>query len=137
MTRGWTARRRLNVAAWALVALAVAFRLTFAPGYMLSATPERVAMVICTGEGAVSRLVDIGGHGGGGGGQLPADNENPGQKSPCAFAMAGPALAPPATITPVRVSAYLAAPVLAGMSVAPGLGLAAPPPPATGPPSLI
>lgn len=133
MTRGWTRRGRLNVAAWALVALAVALRLSFAPGYMISASPERVEMVICTGDGAVSRVVDLDSRGA----PLPADSDHPGHKSPCAFAMAGTAITPSAAIVPNRLDSVTQAPNLPWVAVAPGLGLAAPPPPATGPPSLI
>jgi len=125
---------RWGAGVWALVALAVALRLTVLPGYMIQATPHAVTVVLCTANGAVSQTVD-----GEGMASSPDDqkDERSGKSPVCAFSMAGAALAAP----DVRIVA--AAPPLAGptlspptTSTAPGRGLAAPPPPSTGPPFI-
>lgn len=117
-----------------MVALAVALRLTVLPGYMVSAPSGALTVVVCTADGAVSRPVDFaagpaspgndrGGHAGG--------------TSDCPFALAGVALAAPdpqVEIGAPPTSPPLPMALLVGL---PGQGLAAPPPPATGPPFSI
>lgn len=66
-----------------------------------------------------------------------APTNGQGGDHPCAFAGVGIADAPPllpAVVAPVRADA--AASGLAAAAITPGRGLAAPPPPATGPPAL-
>lgn len=55
---------------------------------------------------------------------------------PCVFAGIGVASAPPAVALPVPVRAAAEAAPAARAETIPGRGLAAPPPPATGPPAL-
>lgn len=125
---------RWSPGVWAMVALAVALRLTVLPGYMIQATPGAVTVVVCTANGAVSQTV-----GGEGMASSPDDQQDErSDKSPvCAFSMAGAALAAP----DVRIAAAVppvAGPTLPALtsSTAPGRGLAAPPPPSTGPPFI-
>jgi hypothetical protein len=66
----------------------------------------------------------------------------PGKSQPgdhaCAFSGLGIADAPPPVIALVApIASHDAAPALGSIQIAPGRGLAAPPPPATGPPSLV
>lgn len=118
-----------------MVALAVALRLTVLPGYMIaSPSGGSTAVVMCTADGAVSRTVVPVGHP-----STPDDHrdEHPGKTSVCPFAAAGVALSAPdlrvdVIAPPPAPSLPLA--ILVGL---PGQGLAAPPPPATGPPFSI
>jgi hypothetical protein len=67
--------------------------------------------------------------------KAPANGQ--GDDRPCAFAGVGIADAPPllpAIVAPIRT--YTAASTLLAATTVPGRGLAAPPPPATGPPAL-
>ncbi|MDP2260449.1 MAG: hypothetical protein Q8J89_12125 [Caulobacter sp.] len=126
---------RWGAGVWAMVALAVALRLTVLPGYMIQAAPGALTVVICTANGAVSQAVDVPGTS-----SAPHEQQDEGDgKAPvCAFAMAGATLAAPegqiATAAPPSTAAPLLPPAGAA---APGRGLAAPPPPATGPPFSV
>ncbi|MCF8504791.1 MAG: hypothetical protein K9G59_07740 [Caulobacter sp.] len=83
--------RRFGAGAWALVALAVVLRLSFAPGYMIEARTDRVAVVMCTSQGAVTSLVDSEAPGQ----PSPGDHDQQAHKSPCAFSLTGASLAAP------------------------------------------
>ena len=133
MIRGRPARRRFGAGAWALVALAVVMRLSFAPGYMIEARPDRVAVVMCTAEGVVTSLVD----GRTPGPPTPGDDDPQAHKSPCAFSTVGASDAGPdhsGSVALVSVSS-----LRHGPAPAPRVEPAFPggPPPSTGPPSLI
>ncbi len=113
---------------WLVLAmLAVCLRILAPAGYMT--TPDQpFALVICTGEGALKVKSD----------PSHQDHNAPQGHAPCAFAGLGVATAPPepsavlAHVPFVRATAPAARPA----SMRPGQGLAAPPPPATGPPAL-
>ncbi len=67
-----------------------------------------------------------------------ADKDMPGKDSPCAFAATGlPPLPALAAVVAERIAAVLLLPPLPTFAVAIGRGLAAPPPPATGPPATF
>lgn len=124
-----------------LAALALIVRLLLPAGFMLS--PDRASLPtleICTGQGAMMVSIDAEGrvheiddqgHTG--------DGSKPDQPShPCTFATAGAAVVAPLLIAvivpmpPVRMAA-----TLLPSTQRPGLGLAAPPPPTTGPPARL
>lgn len=113
----------------ALVAMLALILQVFVPaGFMVSATPGGPAIVICTGHGPL--LLDTGDHG--------QPTKAPASKSGvCAFAGHGGApLAPaPLALTGVRFEAFVPT-FIARAHVFPGRGLAAPPPPAIGPPII-
>lgn len=119
--------------AWLMAALlAVALRVLVPQGYMADHRNDLpFALVICTAQGAVaqdaSRFPQP---------EAPAhDSRKP---APCAFAGLG--AAPPLTCAaPPQPAGFMviAAPRLSPVAARPGQGLAAPPPPATGPPLLI
>ncbi len=121
---------------WALLALvAISVRALVPAGYMLapSAHADGVVVTICTAQGAVDVVLDPAGAGH----KQKNDTQQRNADAPCVFAGAAPLAAPDAAIA-------LAAPAVASASVeyvfaqlAPGRGLAAPPPPSTGPPTLI
>lgn len=124
--------------------MAMAMRVVIPGGYMVAA-PEAnrglPQMVICTGQGAMAVAVDAEGH-------LVKTSLKPASKPshqdkdrpdhPCAFSGSAAAAQtanfalPP---EPVRFSQY--APLPLASAQRPGLGLAAPPPWTTGPPSIL
>jgi hypothetical protein len=118
----------------AFVVLALAARMLVPSGWMPSFADGRTTITLCTGAGMVEAWVDEDG---------AIHKEKPTGSSthdqPCAFAGLGavadtpnvPALAQPAIL------AVAASRPFDATNVAVGLGLAAPPPPAIGPPTLI
>ncbi|MBV8682405.1 MAG: hypothetical protein JO111_06000 [Caulobacteraceae bacterium] len=110
--------------------VALAYTVIVPPGFMPARSPDGagLAVVICTGHGPMQ----IG---------VAGDRQAPAQKSkagaPCPFsATAAPPL--PAPIALAHASATFAmAPSTTVDDQSPGRGLAAPPPPAIGPPSLV
>ncbi len=111
-----------------LTALALAVRVVVPSGFMLSSTQGGglPTMVICTGDGIL---------------KLPMPGEHapakPDSSDHCAFASATQALATPDTSTVATDPiAFAAIDQPSGSAMRPGLGLAAPPPPKTGPPLL-
>lgn len=138
MTKGWLQDRR-QAAGLMLAALALFVRLLFPTGFMLS--PDRTALptiVICTGQGAMTVTLDANGHkveAGQGG----SDHKSDGKTShPCTFAAATVSAVAPvlvAVLIPQQLARVAGAPRLTTQR--PGLGLAAPPPPTTGPPARI
>ena len=100
------------------------------PGIMVARQGGRAEIVLCTGHGPVRSLDDLAGH--------PAKAPKSRPDAPCAYAVHGAVTAPP-------VIAQIAAPILppspppagARLDLAPGRGLAAPPPPSQGPPTEI
>lgn len=133
MIRGRPAKRRFGAGAWALVALAVVLRLSFAPGYMIEVRTDRVAVVMCTGQGPVTNLVDSEASG------QPAPDDKDGQAhtSPCAFSMAGASFAGPdhrGSVAPDSVSTLRRGP-LPAPRFEPAFSVGSPP--STGPPTRI
>jgi hypothetical protein len=121
---------RSHAPAFAVVAFfALLLRVLLPQGMMLSHDASGVVMTLCSGvSDAQSQIVVDLRHG-----KKPAGDH----QQPCDFAVAsaaavhsvGPAVAPPFAIPLLIVSAPLA-------GVAIGRGLAAPPPPSTGPPAV-
>lgn len=118
----------------AFVLLALAVRMVVPAGWMPSFTGGKASIMLCTGAGMVEAWVDADGK---------IHKQSPVKKGandqPCAFAgLIGAADAPQFThvvVTPLF--APQSSPHLDVTGVAIGLGLAAPPPPAIGPPTLI
>jgi hypothetical protein len=114
----------------ALAFLALAFAVVVPPGFMPAshADGRGFAIVICTGHGPLQL-------------DRSSDHKAPPGKSKasaaCPFAAnVTPPLAPAFAVA-VRPAVFGVVTSAAASHRAPGLGLAAPPPPATGPPSLI
>ncbi len=125
--------------------LAIAIKIAIPVGYMVA--PQALAagltpIVLCTAEGNVTAFMDGDGqilahgeealandHQG-----LPSDHDG----SKCAFAGQGvPLAAPQAASMAVQFEAVVSPTAIQPSFVAPGLGLAAPPPPKTGPPIQV
>lgn len=119
-----------------LLLCVLAMRVTVPQGYMWSAEGKGwPAVVLCSGHGAAPVAMQMQMHGGdahhGQHDHKPADH-------PCGFAAAGAAVdlaaLPQPPVVPTARTATVATFHRASR---PGLGLAAPPPPQTGPPSPI
>jgi hypothetical protein len=117
----------------ALLALALAVRVLVPAGWM-PAQGQGMAITICSGAGAESVWIDADGK---------IHKHDPSQGSmadhPCAFAgmgapMLGGDVPPPPLLLPVPRDAIAS---LAQTPATIGQGLAAPPPPATGPPATV
>lgn len=125
--KGWSA----NVAL-ALIMFALALRILVPSGFM-PAQGQGLAITLCTGTGAVSAWVDSDGtvHKGKAADAAP--------EHPCTFSGFGAVFDLPdhgaASVQPLRL---VEAPLfVARTAVAIGRGLAAPPPPSTGPPASL
>jgi hypothetical protein len=118
----------VRVGGLTLVALALALRLAVPSGFMVAGDGAGAAtLIICTGHGPAQWP---------GRAPRPDDRSKPADH-PCAFA--GHATPTPPTplalIAPSPLAAYAAPPSARLADQRPGLGLAAPPPPAVGPPA--
>ncbi len=128
---------RMHAAGLVLAAMALLLRLAFPTGFMLSPSrAELPTIVICTGQGAMT--VTLGDNG------KPAQageshKSDAGKTShPCTFAAATVAALAPALVailTPQPLAQVVVAPLW--VTQRPGLGLAAPPPLPTGPPTSL
>lgn len=134
MFRRATAPAGWRAMAMALASLAIALRVLLPTGFMLQATgSELPGLVICTGQGAMTLAAD---------GTLQPEGPDKGQADkdthPCAFSATAMGFTAPLALGVALVLA-LSSPVTAPrlMTQRPGLGLAAPPPPTTGPPIQI
>ncbi len=126
-------RAWLRRAPFAAALLALALQLMFPAGFM-AGTPEGghggIPIVICTAQGNVIADWDsLSGH---------KEKAPPKGMAACAFAGHATASAPPVPqVVAVPVAFAPAAPAQKPYAVFPGRGLAAPPPPAIGPPVRI
>lgn len=131
MTRSWTPRRRLpNRAITALAFLALTFAILVPPGFMPTsdASGHGLAIVICTGHGPL-QLDPSTDH------KVPPGKSKAGAACPFAANVTPPL--PPAVAVGVQPAPFGFVASAAISYQAPGRGLAAPPPPSTGPPVLI
>lgn len=116
----------------ALAALAVALMVLVPQGTMVASSGGRVFITICSGHGPLM----IQAPDGFGGKKAPADGKS--SNAPCPFASHAPSVPVPVAervATPLPSSSPDLGARLAS-DLAPGRGLAAPPPPSRGPPSL-
>lgn len=132
-----TARRLARDAFLVFATVAIALRILIPAGFMTAPEPKNglpFALVLCTGQGAmVVQPGDTLGHHD----KAPADK--PAHDEPCPFAGHGVAAPPPSALAIAKVEfvAFQPAPPARVVHLAPGRGLAAPPLPARGPPSLL
>ena len=115
--------QRLNGAGFALVLIALLFRLLVPQGAMVAAEAHGPALVICTGHGPMS-----------GAESTPGKTKAAGD---CAFsAHVGTAFTPPLASIAVPIAWTLVGPQAPEVGSGRTVGLAAPPPPAVGPPAI-
>jgi hypothetical protein len=118
----------------AFVILALAMRMIVPTGWMPSAVAGKAMITLCTGAGMVEAWVDADGK---------IHKDSPAKKGagdqPCAFAGLSAAADAPSyaelSLEPLLPPQSVPGAALTGVAI--GLGLAAPPPPAIGPPTLI
>lgn len=128
MFEGGQAIERRCVVGLAMLALLV--QILVPQGFMVARQGDRPAIVICTGHGPALSRDDLGGH----------PSKAPKSKPDLQCGFSGHGLGLTQALTPVVSSLTLwSAPDLARVDadLAPGRGLAAPPPPSQGPPSSI
>lgn len=128
-----------RLSALALVALFV--RALLPAGYMLAEADtggaRYVTLKICDGHASAPKLLNLDT------GEevllddLPRKVKDEGAKTPCVFAAPSAILEPLVTAEPVEFRTQTSVNFAAVPDLRPGLGLSAPPPPSTGPPSLI
>jgi len=132
---------RPRTIALAILACALALRLLIPAGWMPIADAQGMHLVLCSGSGPLEPATShampamMGMHHGG---HAQHDHHHHGMPDhPCAFAGLGLAMAEPVlpllALAPIALET-LVAPMPAAVSI--GRGLAAPPPPPTGPPTL-
>lgn len=126
MSLGFPSWHRL---ALLLATLALVFRVAVPTGFMVGAGAAGPSIVICSGSGPMTMSLP----------GIPAKNDGKTDKAdhPCVFAaahIAAPAAFPASDAIVLRAAP--AAPLAPIGDLRPGLGLAAPPPPKTGPPAL-
>lgn len=135
MTRRFDAWRRVFMT---LAVLALAVKVAIPAGFMAAprVAQSPFALVLCTGQGAMVLGPDGALHKAGE--PTKAPDGKSGHDAPCAFAGHGQgALSAALTVAaPVSFVAYRVAQVAEPADLAPGRGLAAPPPPNRGPPIL-
>lgn len=112
-----------------LAAFALALRVLVPAGFMVDSTSRGVALVICTSQGTTVVHQD-------GAPASPASKSQ--HEAPCTFAGHGTGAVAPSLAAPAAAAyaAYVAASPASPPGLAPGRGLAAPPLPARGPPTL-
>lgn len=116
----------------ALLLVAVCVKAMIPAGYMLGPATDGPALVLCTAQGAVTIDAD-------GKTIHPGENDAPGvDHQPCPFAAIAMDVPPPSdrAVETVTFAAFTAETPAPAPAVSPGRGLAAPPLPARGPPSL-
>jgi hypothetical protein len=130
-----------------LLVCALAMRMLVPSGFMIAPGAHGATLVLCPGQGAMPMALphDMGGMAMSGhdmgkpGDKHQGDkHQDKGDNLPCAFSPVGAAadlvsVAHPAA--PIAPADF--APAVFGITTQPGLGLAAPPPPKTGPPTLV
>jgi hypothetical protein len=126
----WAARSIAVGRGWfiALATLALAMQVLVPRGYMVSQDRASPGLVICTGHGPL-RLAD----------RHQAPGKAPkSSDAPCAFAAHGVSTPPP-SLTPLAMVSfgYASDVVTWTFDLAPGRGLAAPPPQSRAPPSTL
>ena len=135
----WMRQKGARLSALALVALFV--RALVPAGYMLAEADtggaRYVTMQICDGHASAPKLLNLDT------GEevllddLPRKVTDKGDKTPCVFAAPSVVVEPLVVIEPITFLVEASVDFAAVPDLRPGLGLSAPPPPSTGPPSLI
>lgn len=123
--------------AWVLRALIVAvfvLRAAVPAGYMFAAFGDGTSLVLCSAQGPLSVTIDPATR------HVSIAKKVPGKPAnhddaPCAFAGMAKVALQTASFQAAAPVDLVSQPIFASIFLAPGRGLSAPPPPATGPPS--
>ena len=129
--------RRLG--AFALLALLV--RALVPAGYMLAeadtANGRYLVVQMCDAHSGPAQIIDLDTGKAVDKSTLPGKSNGKTSDTPCVFAMAAPVSLPTSTAGPVAFQHAIAVQHVKMPDIRPGRGIAAPPPPSTGPPRLI
>ncbi|MGI4880998.1 MAG: hypothetical protein ACRYG4_26355 [Janthinobacterium lividum] len=117
-----------------LFACALLVRLAVPTGWMPMVDATGFHVTICTGMGPVDAALAATSHDSH---PAPAAPDHAAGDHACPFAALGIATAPPLDLLPVLPATVVVAIGTAAAAVAVGRGLAAPPPPSTGPPTRV
>lgn len=136
----WIHRMGRRLGAIALLAMLV--RAVVPAGYMLAeaetANGRYLTVDFCEGNNATKRVLDLETRKLIDPSEVPSSqHDSKAQHAPCVFATAAPAAPPLAAAEPVRFVVSQDVNFDVARDVRPGRGIAAPPPPSTGPPSSI
>jgi len=133
--------RLLARTAFVLTCLVLAVRILAPPGFMIAPTAQTGAMspiVLCSGHGPVTRFIAADGRLVDGPAHNPKDDGETRHGAHCGFSATATGPLPPSALGVARcvvIGATDKTPPPTGLR--PGLGLCAPPPPATGPPLTL
>ncbi|MFI4973435.1 MAG: DUF2946 family protein [Caulobacterales bacterium] len=129
MLRTWRWHEGARRRAVGFALLALVLQVLAPPGFMVAREAGRATIAICTGHGPAYALADLAGH--------PAKQPKSKPDAPCAFAGHVVVASPPIAALIASPVARPRAPLVAArLDLAPGRGLAAPPPPSQGPPNF-
>lgn len=135
----WMQRMGTRLSAITLLALLV--RALIPAGYMIAeadtGSGRYLTLKVCDGHQGAPTLVNLDTGEQVSLDSLPKKLKSDSSKTPCVFAAPAAAIEPVAVAEPVRFATEVDADVAIVRDLRPGRGIAAPPPPATGPPSLI
>jgi hypothetical protein len=143
-------KRELDVLTWmrqmgkrlgAIALVALFMRALLPAGYMLAEADtggaRYVTLQICDGHASAQKLLNLDT------GEevllsaLPKKAKDEGAKTPCVFSAAPAIVEPLVAVEPVEFLVETGIVFSLAQNIRPGRGIAAPPPPSTGPPSLI
>ncbi len=133
----WMQRMGARLGAFALLALLV--RAIVPAGYMLAEadTGQGRYLTVEMCEGHAAKVIDLDTGTQVDPSKLPGKADDTGNDAPCVFAGAASVATPVAIVEPVEFTATNDVAFTIDRSIRPGRGIAAPPPPATGPPSTL
>lgn len=133
--------RRVGARLGALALVALFMRAVLPAGYMLAEADtggaRYVTMQVCDGHGAAATLLNLDTGEEVSPNDLPRKLQDNTSKTPCVFAAPSAMIEPLAVAEPVEFPAEAGVDFIVVTDVRPGRGIPAPPPPSTGPPSLI
>jgi hypothetical protein len=135
----WMHRMGARLGAVALLAMLV--RALVPAGYMLAhadtGSGRYLTVTMCLEHGGQQQVIDLDTGKPVDSSKLPGKDKGDGKQAPCVFAASAHVAAPVAPAQPLEFIAHYDVEFGVAVDVRPGQGIAAPPPPATGPPSTI
>lgn len=125
----------------AIALMAMLVRALVPAGYMLAhadtAGGRYLTITMCIEHGGAPQVIDLDTGKPVDPSKLPGKSQGESKQAPCVFAASAHVAPPVAFVQPVEFAAAYDVEFGAVIDVRPGRGIAAPPPPATGPPSTI
>jgi hypothetical protein len=129
--------QRMGARLGAIALLAMLVRAIVPAGYMLAQADSGRFLTVEMCEGHAAKVISLDTGKPVDPSQLPGKADDKSKSAPCVFASTGSVATPVAIAEPVEFLATQNVEFGASLSIRPGRGIAAPPPPSTGPPSLL